>query len=552
MGGTLSGEHGDGQSRADLLPMMFGNELVQAFREFKAIWDPEWKMNPGKVVDPNPRDADLRLVDYPPFEPKTHFAYPEDGGSFSHAALRCVGVGKCRKTDTGTMCPSYMVTRDENDVTRGRGHMLFEMIKGDVVDDGWRSEEVLGALDLCLACKGCKHECPVNVDMATYKAEFMSHYYARRLRPRHAYAFGLVYWWARAGSKMPRIANFLAGAPGLRRGAKWLAQMAPEREVPPFAKHTFRWWFEHRHRDGAARNGASRFRRRARSGDGKASRRRVMLWPDTFNDHFFPGTLVAAVDALEDAGCEVVIPTASLCCGRPLYDYGMLDLAKGLWRKTLDALDAEIRAGTPLVGVEPSCVAAFRDELPNLFPKDERAKRLSEHTFTLGELLVNELDYRPPRLEGKAIVHGHCHQKAIMGMDAEQQLLERMGLEVSMLDSGCCGMAGAFGFERDKYDVSVAAGERVLLPAVRAASRSTLVIADGFSCREQVLQLTKRSALHTAEVVQLALRRSSLHHRRRTPEETHRRMTPRALGRPFQPITRAARTMGRGFRSLFP
>jgi FAD/FMN-containing dehydrogenase/Fe-S oxidoreductase len=523
-GGSLSGEHGDGQSRADLLPMMFGETIVEAFREFKAIWDPRGRMNPGKVVDPNARDSNLRLVDYPSFEPETHFAYPEDDGSFAHAAMRCVGVGKCRKKDTGTMCPSYMVTSDENDVTRGRGHMLFEMIKGDVITDGWRSDEVLDTLDLCLACKGCKNECPVNVDMATYKAEFMAHYYEHKRRPRHAYAFGLIHRWSRLGSAMPRLANFLAGAPGLRRVAKWVAGMAEERAIPPFAKHTFRWWFERRHHDGAG-------------GDG-AGKRRVMLWPDTFNDAFFPETLVAAVEALEHAGCEVTIPDRRLCCGRPLYDYGMLDRAERLWQETLEALEPAIREGVPLVGVEPSCVAAFRDELVNLFPGDERAKRLAKQTFTLAEALVHELDYRPPRLEGEAIVHGHCHQKAIMGMDAEEALLRRMGLEVKMLDSGCCGMAGAFGFQRDKYDVSVAAGERVLLPAVRGAGRDTLVVADGFSCREQVLQLTERQALHTAEVVQLAIHRAELAASERTPEEhtpeeSHRELSPPELEHPW-------------------
>jgi FAD/FMN-containing dehydrogenase/Fe-S oxidoreductase len=530
MGGSLSGEHGDGQARADLLPIMFGEDLVGAFREFKAIWDPGWKMNPGKVVDPNPRDADLRLVDYPAFEPETHFAYPEDDGHFAHAALRCVGVGKCRKTDTGTMCPSYMVTRDESDVTRGRGHMLFEMLRGDVITDGWRSEEVLGTLDLCLACKGCKNECPVNVDMATYKAEFMSHHYEGRLRPRHAYAFGLIHRWARVGSMMPRLSNFLAGAPGFRHVARWLAHMSPERDIPAFAKHTFRWWFEHRHEDGARQ-----------AGDGRGEeRRRVMLWPDTFNDHFFPETLVAAVEALEDAGAQVMIPPKRLCCGRALYDFGMLDLAKKLWHETLEAIGSEIEAGTPLVGIEPSCVAAFRDELRNLFPKDERAVRVSDRTFTLAEALIEELDYRPPRLEGKAIVHGHCHHKAIMGMDAEETLLERMGLDFAMLDSGCCGMAGAFGFERGHYDVSVAAAERVLLPAIRAASPHTLIVADGFSCREQVRELSKRQALHTAEVVQLALHRVDLADPEHTPEETHRELSPPELGHPWPELAAAS------------
>ncbi len=502
-GGSLSGEHGDGQSRADLLPLMFGDELVRAFREFKAIWDPAGRMNPGKVVDAHGRTENLRLgSDYRPASPETHFRLPEDEGSFAGAALRCVGVGQCRRMDAGTMCPSYMVLREEKHTTRGRARLLFEMLRGDVITDGWRSDEVREALDLCLSCKGCKGDCPVNVDIATYKAEFLSHYYERRLRPRQAYAFGLIYWWARLASRVPRLVNLATRAPGLAPAAKLLAGMAPEREFPRFATRTFRRWFEDR-------AGPEPDRPRPDE-DGRA----VLLWPDTFNNFFHPETLASAVHVLESAGHRVRIPDRTLCCGRPLYDFGMVKRAKRQLRQVLDALRPELEAGTPVIGLEPSCVSNFRDELGSLFPFDEDARRLARQTRTLGEFLAQRAAgdgadaYTPPRLGGKALLHGHCHQKAIMDLDGEIDVLTRMGVDVEVLDSGCCGMAGPFGFEKEKYEVSRQAGERVLLPAVREAAPDTLLITDGFSCREQIRQLTDRRALHLADVLRRALERS--------------------------------------------
>jgi Fe-S oxidoreductase len=490
-GGSLSGEHGDGQARAEFLPKMFGEDLVQAFREFKAIWDPEGKMNPGKIVDPYQIDENLRLgTDYhpPPLPPRAHFRYPDDRGSFARAARRCVGVGNCRRLGGGTMCPSFMVTREEEHSTRGRARLLFELLQGDPLEHGWRDEHVKEALDLCLACKGCKGDCPVNVDMATYKAEFLSHYYAGRLRPVTAYAMGLIFWWARIAKLAPGLANLVTQTPVVRGVAKTLAGVAPQRRLPAFAPQTFTQWF-HEHE--------------TRNEDGP----RVVLWPDTFNDHFFPGVARAAVDVLEAAGYRVTVPATWLCCGRPLYDYGMLDLAQRFLRRIIEVLRPEIAAGVPLVVLEPSCLSVFRDELRNLFPHDEDAKRLSRQSFLLSEFLAEHArDYRPPRLARTALVHGHCHHKAIAKMDAEVQVLKAMGLDVEVLDAGCCGMAGAFGFERgDHYDVSVKAGERVLLPAVRRAARDTLIVADGFSCREQIAQSTDRRALHLAQVLQMAL-----------------------------------------------
>jgi Fe-S oxidoreductase len=488
-GGSLSGEHGDGQARGELLSRMFSPEMVQAFREFKSIWDPDWKMNPGKIVDANPLDANLRVGpgEHHPIVLNTHFKFPADRGSFQSATLRCVGVGSCRKDQDGTMCPSYMVTREEKHATRGRARLLFEMLRGDPLGRGWASEEVHEALDLCLACKGCKGDCPVQVDMATYKAEFLSHYYEHHWRPRTAYAFGLIDTWAALAACAPRFVNLITQTLGLRDVAKAIAGMPPERTIPAFAPFTFRDWF---------------LRRTHREHNGHP---RVILWPDTFNNYFHPETAIAAVDALEDAGFDVDLPRAHLCCGRPLYDYGMLTTARRRLEQIVTSLEPEIGRGVPIVGLEPSCVAVFKDELPNLLADDDRAQRLSKQVVSLGEFLAQHEAATPsPALQRKTFVHGHCHQKALSGMDADLQVLKRLGLDCEVVDSGCCGMAGSFGFERDHYGVSQAVGERRLLPAVRTAPKHALIVADGFSCREQIAQATDRRALHLADVLALA------------------------------------------------
>jgi FAD/FMN-containing dehydrogenase/Fe-S oxidoreductase len=491
-GGSLSGEHGDGQSRGELLPKMFGGDLVHAFAEFKQIWDPDWKMNPGKIVLPYHRDQNLRYGEkYDPPQPATYFEYPKDKGSFSYALERCVGVGQCRRHEGGTMCPSYMVTREETHSTRGRARLLWEMLNGaELNKKGWRDEHVHQALDLCLACKGCKTDCPVNVDMATYKAEFLAHYHRGRLRPIHNYVFGLIHVWARLAAMAPGLINFFNRAPIVSGLIKKVIGIARQRDIPPFAGETFKAWFERRgqHRVVNGKN------------------RRVILWPDTFNNFFHPETAKAAVEVLENAGFEVLVPKMDLCCGRPLYDYGMLNTARRWVRQILHELKNEIEAGTPLVGLEPSCTAVFRDELVELFPQDQNARRLSKQAFTLSEFLHKYApEYVLPKLQRQAVVHGHCHEKAVLNFDCEKTLLQKMGLELTTPDTGCCGMAGAFGFEQKHLDVSLACGERVLLPVVRDASRDSLIIADGFSCREQVRQMSDRVPLHFAQVVKMAI-----------------------------------------------
>jgi Fe-S oxidoreductase len=379
-----------------------------------------------------------------------------------------------------------MVTREEKHSTRGRARLLNEMIRGDVVKGGWRDEHVREALDLCLSCKGCKHDCPVQVDMATYKAEFLSHYYEGRLRPRYAYVSGLIHWWAGIAAHMPATANFFTQTPGLRNLAKLAAGYSQKRHIPPFAPETFKQWFQRR----SPRN---------------VGRPPVILWADTFNNHFTPAVAKAAVEVLERAGFQVRVPRESLCCGRPLYDYGMLDTAKTLLRQTLDALRRPIQDGIPIVGLEPSCMTVFRDEMPNLLYGDEDAKRLQQQSFVLSEFLEQKVkDYRPPRLERKALVHGHCHHKSLLHFETEVDLLRRAGLDCQVPDSGCCGMAGSFGYEADHYKVGLDSGERVLLPAVRSASANQLIVTDGFSCREMIRQETNRRALHFAQVLEMA------------------------------------------------
>jgi len=579
-GGSLSGEHGDGQARAELWPKMFGPELMDAFRKFKTAWDPDWKMNPGKLIVPNKLDENLRLgAGYAPWEPKTHFQFPQDHGGLSAAALRCVGVGKCRREEGGVMCPSWRATHEEEHSTRGRAHLLWEMTqspdrKDGIIQTGWRSEEVKQSLDLCLACKGCKSDCPVGVDVATYKAEFLSHYYEGRLRPLNAYAFGNIDLWATLASKAPGIVNLATQLPFLSDIAKFAGRIPPQRRIPPFAPETFKQWF---YRTSSGRGGCARkFTLSAVERPGEAERAwsgetsfegarlqagmdrganesgasapevdapPVLLWPDTFNNHFLPATARAAVEVLETAGFRVLVPRAHLCCGRPLYDFGMLDRAERLLLEILDQLEPEIEAGIPVVGLEPSCVSVFRDELINLFPHDARAQALSRQMFLLSEFLEQRLGPHAtlPQLPRRALLHGHCHHKSIMKMTAEESLLRRLGVDFTTPAPGCCGMAGSFGFEDDKYEISQTIGEWELLPAVRQAPDDWLIIADGFSCREQIAQGTNRRALHVAEVLQMALQPSALDKNDRYPES---RATREREAEIRESMTRAAVGLG--------
>jgi Fe-S oxidoreductase len=388
------------------------------------------------------------------------------------------------------MCPTYLATLEEKHSTRGRAHMLWELLQGEVVRGGWQDEDVKETLDLCLSCKACKSDCPTNVDIATYKAEFLSHYYEKRTRPLHAYAFGLVDRWARLGSLALGAANLLSRAPGV----KALLGIAPQRQLPRLARGSFRRW--------ARREGVP-----APAAEGGAGE--VILWADTFNNYFRPQTGRAALEVLRAAGMRVTVPRGHLCCGRPLYDFGMLDRAKDYLQEILQALRGPIEAGTPIVVLEPSCAAVFRDELRGLFPRDALAERLRGQVFLLSEFLERHAPgFRPPPLSRDVLLHGHCHHKAVMKWSDEESLLRKMGAQVECPDAGCCGMAGPFGFDKGKYEVSQAVGERVLLPAVRKAAADTLIISDGFSCREQIEHATGRQAIHLAEAIRLAMSKS--------------------------------------------
>ena len=492
-GGSLSGEHGDGQARGALLPKMFGSELMEGLREFKRLFDPKLLMNPNKLIDPHEIHEDLRLgADYKPWEPKTHFAFAEDQGSFAKATLRCVGVGACRKADAGTMCPSYMATGEEQHSTRGRAHLLWELMQREVLPNDWANEQVKDSLDLCLSCKACKSECPVSVDMATYKAEFLSHHYEHHSRPLAHYAFGRIDRWAKLASFAPGLVNAINAAPGISHLMKKVLHIHPGRTFPKFSRPFTP--------DRRMARDATRLR-----GDRReplpADAPKLFLWADTFNNYFHPATMRAAHQVLTSAGFRVTVPNRHLCCGRPLYDFGLLDTAKKYLAKILDALTPEIEAGIPVVVLEPSCASVFRDEMVNLFPNDPRAAKLRTQIHLLSEFLVKYApDYEMPKIDGKIVVHGHCHHKAGPGMRDEIALLCSTGADVELLDSGCCGMAGPFGFEEDKYDVSQKLGERVLLPAVRKNPKA-IIVSDGFSCCEQITQNTDARPKHLAEVL---------------------------------------------------
>jgi FAD/FMN-containing dehydrogenase/Fe-S oxidoreductase len=466
-GGSISGEHGDGIARSELLPQMFGPELMGAFREFKTIFDPEGRMNPGVIVDALPMDSHLRLgAGYHPKQIDTHFDFSADGG-LGGAVSRCIGIGKCRKLESGTMCPSYMVTQDELLSTRGRAHMLFEALNGDLLPGGFSDQALHDSLKLCLSCKSCKSECPATVDMAMHKAEFLSQYHRDHPRPLRDRLFANVFHWAPLAARLPGLSNWVSNSP-LGNAAKRLLGADTRRALPRLAPRSFRQWFSSS----------------TRSGQG----REVLLFPDTFNNFFEPEVAIAAVEVLERAGFRVTIPPKYVCCGRPLYDQGMLDEAKLQLAKVMQVLRPWLERGTPIVGLEPGCILTFRDELPRLYPNDPLAEALTRQSFMFEEFIAREApDFTPPARSATALLQAHCHHRAIVGMETEIALLQRIeGLKLEVLDSGCCGLAGAFGYAKENYEMSRALAERVLLPAIRNSGPQTLVVADGFSCRSQI------------------------------------------------------------------
>ncbi|MEY7977485.1 FAD-binding and (Fe-S)-binding domain-containing protein [Streptomyces pilosus] len=514
-GGSLSGEHGDGQARAELLPRMYGPGTVALFERAKALWDPDDLLNPGMLVRPAPLDADLRFSVLPREPVDVAFGYPADAGDFSAAVRRCVGVAKCRTTSVSgpaVMCPSFRATGEEAHSTRGRARLLHEMLAGELVTGGWRSPEVRDALDLCLSCKGCRSDCPVGVDMATYKAEFLHHHYAGRRRPAAHYTMGRLPQWLAwvARTRSAGVVNGLASVGPSARLAKRLGGIAQEREIPRVARQTFtRWW---RGRDTPPPHGEL-----------------VVLWPDTFTEHLSPAVGRAAVRVLEAAGLRVALPPtlrpggrvgdartrsalslatargARVCCGLTYLSTGQLDRARTVLRRTLDLLEPVLATDAPLVVLEPSCAAALRTDAPELLHDDPRAALLATRVLTFAEALERHApDWTPPPVNRPVTGQTHCHQHAVLGEDPDRRLRAAAGL-TGDLAGGCCGLAGNFGFEKGHYEVSAACAEDRLLPAVREAPDEAVVLADGFSCRTQLDQLAGVRGRHLAEVLAAAL-----------------------------------------------
>ncbi|MGW5211303.1 FAD-binding and (Fe-S)-binding domain-containing protein [Streptomyces sp. NPDC004051] len=515
-GGSLSGEHGDGQARAELLPRMYGPEMVALFERVKGVWDPDDLLNPGMLVRPEPLDANLRFAVLPREPVDVAFGYPADGGDFSAAVRRCVGVAKCRTESVSgpaVMCPSFRATGQEEHSTRGRARLLHEMLAGELVTDGWRSTEVRDALDLCLSCKGCRSDCPVGVDMATYKAEFLHHHYAGRRRPAAHYAMGRLPLWLGwvARTRSAALINAGASVAPLARAAKRLGGIAGEREIPRLAGEPFtRWW---------------RGRRAAVPADSGAL---VVLWPDTFTEHLSPSVGRAAVRVLEAAGLRVALPPTlrlagarspvgdarsrsalrllsarrgRVCCGLTYISTGQLDRARAVLRRTLDLMEPVLATDAPVVVLEPSCAATLRTDAPELLHDDPRAAQLAARVRTFAETLEQYApDWTPPALDRPVAGQTHCHQHAVLGDTADRRLRAAAGL-TGDLSGGCCGLAGDFGFERGHYEVSVACAEDQLLPAVRQAPRNALILADGYSCRTQLAQLADVRGRHLAEAL---------------------------------------------------
>jgi Fe-S oxidoreductase len=507
LGGSLSGEHGDGQARAALLPKMFGPELIRAFQEFKAIWDPANRMNPGKLSDAvRVYDPVENLRHAPPVageeqaKLETHFVFAADHGSLERATARCVGVGACLKTEGGVMCPSYRATGEEKHSTRGRARLLWEMLAGALRKEGFQSKAVHEALDLCLSCKACKTECPVSVDMTAYKSEYLAQRYKHRPHPLHHYVFGFSDVLALLGSITPALTNAVLTGRLTSPLIKRIVGVAQERQLPRLAGKSYK----KARAAGDETSNVPRPSSRKNATKAEPAGEQVVLWADTWNNYYHPQTLAAAEAVLTQAGFRVKVPKGHICCGRALYDFGLLGAARAYLARVLDRMAPEIEAGLPFIFLEPSCASVFKDEALEFFPDDPRAQRMSKQVWLLADWLAAKApEWVTGRLEGaQVILHGHCHHKAVFGGPVNEiALLKKAGAAVELINSSCCGMAGPFGFEADKFEVSKAIANLGLLPAVNAAAPATIIVADGFSCREQIEQLSAREGIHFAEVL---------------------------------------------------
>lgn len=484
-GGSLSGEHGDGRARSELLEIMYSAEVRAVFAGFKALFDPAGILNPGVLVAPRPLDADLRLHGLGPVAPAGGFAFDRDRGDLSTAVHRCVGVGKCRadtRATGGFMCPSYLATADEKDSTRGRARVLQEVVRGEL---DWSAPAVAESLDLCLSCRACGSDCPAGVDMATYKSETLYRRYRRRPRPRDHYSLGMLPRWLTAATRIPRLVNTGARSGPLRRLGLRAAGADPRRAVPELAARPFRRiWREELSKQQV-----------------KEPAKTVMLWVDTFTNAFDPEIAQAAVTLLNSLGYRVVLPDRQVCCGLTWISTGQLDGARARLRRTLDHLDAHIRAGGAVIGLEPSCTAALRADLPELLPGDPRSRPVAAAVKTLAEFLLAQPDWRPPRFPGRSIVvQPHCHHHSVLGFEADRRIFALMGVRVTEI-AGCCGLAGNFGMQRGHYEISVAVAENGLLPALANAPGDAVFLADGFSCRTQAAQLAAGRGRHLAQIL---------------------------------------------------
>ncbi|WP_055535373.1 FAD-binding and (Fe-S)-binding domain-containing protein [Streptomyces graminilatus] len=507
-GGSLSGEHGDGRARSELLPAMYSPEALRAMETFKALLDPEDLMNPGVVVRPAPLDADLRRPQARRLRATDGFAFAHDGGDITDAVHRCVGVGKCRadlRGQGGFMCPSYVATRDEKDSTRGRARVLQEMLNGSLVTGGWSSPEVHDALDLCLSCKACASDCPTGIDMAMFKSETLHQTYKGRLRPLSHYTLGRLPRWLRLTAPLAPLINLAGRVPPLRRAMTTMMGADPRRSLPTLPRTPFRWQKPHKPNEPhkSHKPHEPHKPRRATAGE-RSGGPRVLLWVDSFSDAIDPDIPRDALEVLQAAGCDVEIADSRACCGLTLVSTGQLTAAKARLRRTLGLLVPHVRDGRTVVGIEPGCIATLRSDLVELLPDDPRAAELSGSVRTVAEFLTS-IGWSPPRAAEKLLVQPHCHQYAVMGYDADRALLAAMGCDIE-ISAGCCGLAGNFGMEKGHYEISAKIARDGIL-ARAAAEPDRRILADGFSCRTQVRDLAGLDSRHLVQLVAEALRR---------------------------------------------
>ncbi|ATP49864.1 FAD-binding oxidoreductase [Pseudomonas putida] len=484
-GGSLSGEHGDGQAKGEYLRIMYSDEIMNAFAEFKGIWDPLNKMNPGKLIHAMPVDANLRLgPDYQRREIPSQFTYDARLGDkgLARETERCIGMGKCRSLDGGTMCPSFRATREEKYSTRGRARLFFELLKGEVIEDAWQNEEVKDSLDLCLSCKGCKTDCPTNVNIARYKTEFLSRYYSEKRRPVMDAMIGRIGEWLPHATKLSPVLNYAMGNPLVRTAGAYFG-LARQAKFPKIASKSFR---------------STATAKRILQSEGIRSGNDVLLWVDSFNNGFTPKVLEAGVTVLEALGFTVKLMKRHVCCGRPYYDVGMIDEAKSNLEQILTQLEPVLQDGLPVIVLEPSCLSVFRDEMPGLFPNDQRAKQLEKSIMTLSEFIKSRA-LALPSINEDVRIHGHCHQKSCGGMGGEQGVLEKLGGKGQVIAAGCCGVAGAYAYHSKTAPIAKIIGENEFKPHIDKIPHEAAVVADGFSCRGQIRNVSGREAMHLAE-----------------------------------------------------